>query len=113
METKLNAIDQMVLNGQITEAVEKYFSEAAITKDTSGLITSNKSEALQKLSGFVNGIKEVKEISLLHSTSIAQISYSEFRFHFLMHDDTEILWHEIIKRTWQEDQVIEEQYFQN
>ena len=64
-----NEMDGMVLKGEIPQAVDKFFADDATTTEVDGSVTSSKAEAIEKLTGFVGNIAEVREISLLHSAS--------------------------------------------
>ncbi len=108
-----NEMDGMVLKGEIPQAVDKFFADNAQTKDVDGGTTSTKQEAIDKLTGFVGSIAAVKEITLLHSAATGNVSMSEFLFNFDMKDGSEIKWHEVIRRVWENDKVVDEQYFQN
>ncbi|WP_420575802.1 hypothetical protein [Ekhidna sp.] len=113
MQKLVSEMDNMVLRGEIPQAVAKFFSNSAHTKDVDGSETATKEEAIQKLTGFVGAIAKVNEISLLNSSVGQDVSMSEFRFHFQMEDGSEINWHEVIRRKWKDGQVIDETYFQN
>ncbi|WP_436517382.1 hypothetical protein [Ekhidna sp. To15] len=113
MQELVSQMDNMVLRGEIPQAVSKFFSEDAHTKDVDGSETSTREEAVQKLTGFVGSIAQVKEITLLNSSIGEDVSMSEFRFHFSMEDGNEINWHEVIRREWQNGLVVNETYFQN
>ncbi|MEP1094573.1 MAG: hypothetical protein ABJG78_05655 [Cyclobacteriaceae bacterium] len=106
-------MDGMVLKGEIPQAVEKFFADNAQTKDVDGGVTNTKQEAIDKLTGFVGSIANVKEISLLRSASEGDVSMSEFLFNFDMKDGSEVKWHEVIRRVWGNGKVVNEQYFQN
>lgn len=113
MQELVSQMDNMVLRGEIPQAVAKFFSENANTRDVDGSETSTKDQAIQKLTGFVGSIANVNEISLLNSSTGGNVSMSEFRFHFDMKDGSEIKWHEVIRREWENGQVVNETYFQN
>lgn len=113
MEQLVSKMDDMVVRGEIPQAVSTFFSEKACTKDVDGSETTTKEEALAKLTGFVNNISNVNEITLLNRSISNNVSMSEFRFHFDMKDGSEINWHEVIRREWKDDKVINETYFQN
>lgn len=113
MQELVTEMDQMVLRGEIPQAVAKFFGENAHTKDVNGSETTTKEQAIEKLTGFVNGIDKVNEITLLNSSYGNDVSMSEFLFHFNMKDGSVIKWHEVIRREWQEDKVVDETYFQN
>ncbi len=109
----LSEMDGMILQGQIVEAVDKFFAASAKTVDFDGTETNTKSEMLDKMNGFVGSIQAVNGITLHHSTHTENVSMSEYTFDFTMKDGSQVLWHEIIRRVWQDGKVIDEQYFKN
>ncbi len=112
--TKLvNEMDEMVKQGQILEAVDKYFASSIKTKDHNGMETGDKKDVQTKLQGFLGGIQKVNGITL-HGNSIGgNTSMSEFTFDFDMKDGSKVYWHEIIRRQWKNGMVTDESYFKN
>jgi hypothetical protein len=106
-----NAKNEMVTNGQIIDAAEKYFASNIKTIDFDGTVTEGKQETLKKLNEFVGSIQKVDQIKLLLSASYASASFSEYIFSFEMKDGSKIYWHEIIRSLWENGQIVEEQYF--
>ncbi|WP_416866688.1 MAG: hypothetical protein ACMVP2_03240 [Imperialibacter sp.] len=115
MEQSLNEIfsakNEMVKKGQIVEATEKYFAPNAKTIDFDGTVTHNKSEMVAKMQGFAGAIAKVNGIELHHAALNGDTSFAEFTFDFDMKDGSKILWHEILKTSWKNGQIVEEQYF--
>jgi len=109
----LSEMDAMVSKGQIVEAVEKFFADSAKTVDFDGTETKTKSEMLTKMKGFVGSIKNVNGITLHHAVAGDGVSMSEYTFDFDMKDGSHVLWHEIIRREWQDGKVVRENYFKN
>lgn len=108
-----SAKNEMVKNGQIVEATEKYFATNARTIDFDGTVTYNKSEMLTKMKGFANAIANVNGITLHHTALCGDVSFAEFTFDFDMKDGSKVLWHEILRTAWQNGQIVEEQYFKS
>ena len=106
-----NAKNEMVTNGQIIDAAEKYFASNIKTIDFDGTVTEGKQETLKKLNEFVGSIQKVDQIELLRSASYENVSFSEYIFSFEMKDGSKIYWHEIIRSLWENGQIVEEQYF--
>jgi Cu/Ag efflux protein CusF len=115
MENNLQKIvadkNAMVKQGQVVEATDKFFAENAKTIDYTGAKTNNKAEMLEKMRGFVGGIKAVNGITLHHEALNGNVSFAEFTFDFDMQDGSKIYWHEILRTVWQDGMIIEEQYF--
>lgn len=102
----------MVAQGAIVEAVNQNFADEAKTADYNDVVTSGKQQMIDKMEGFTGAIKKVNGITHHHTLVDGRLSASEFTFDFDMKDGSHILWHEIIRRIWNEDdQVIQETYF--
>jgi len=106
-----NAKNEMVTNGQILDAAEKYFASNIKTIDFDGTVAEGKQVTLKNLNEFVGSIQKVNKIELLRSASYANASFSEYIFSFEMKDGSKIYWHEIIRSLWENGQIVEEQYF--
>lgn len=102
----------MVTQGNIVNAVRDFFAEDATTSDYGKVNTSNKAQMLEKMEGFLNAIANVNGITFHQSVLQEQLSFSEFTFDFAMKDGSNIFWHEIIKRQWNDaGEIIREEYF--
>ena len=115
MEKNLNELfaakNEMVKQGQIIEACEKYFATNAKTIDFDGTITHTRAELVEKMKGFTGAIKNVNGITLQHAVINGNVSFAEFTFDFLMADGSNILWHEILRSVWENGEIVEEEYF--
>lgn len=112
IKEQVKKIDAIVSEGAIVEAVKTFFAENATTSDYGKLATSNKTQMIEKMEGFANAIANVNGITHHYSIVDGNISASEFTFDFDMKDGSQIYWHEIIRRVWNEQgEIIEEEYF--
>lgn len=106
-------MDKMVSQGAIVDAVKTYFCDAAETSDYNNVTTFGKNQMLEKMEGFVGAIANVNGITHHHTIVDENVSASEFTFDFDMKDGSKILWHEVIRRVWNEEgKVVAEEYFQ-
>lgn len=105
-------MDNLVSQGAIVEAVKQFFAEDATTSDYNGVETINKSQMVEKMESFAGAIANVNSITHHHTIVDGNISASEFTFDFEMKDNSQIYWHEIIRRIWSPDgEVVQEEYF--
>lgn len=112
LKKTVSKMDHLVAKGDIVNAVETFFSDDAKTADYKDVKTIGKSQMIEKMQGFTGAIVHVNGIEH-HGTIVdGNQSASEFTFDFDMADNSHILWHEIIRRTWNDDgKVIAEEYF--
>src|SRR5690242_6094315 len=106
-----NAKNEMVTNGQIIDAAEKYFASNIKTIDFDGTVSEGKQATMKNLNDFVGSIQKVNQIELLRLASYENVSFSEYIFSFDKKDGSKIYWHEIIRSLWENGQIVEEQYF--
>ena len=112
IKDQVQKMDAMVSQGAIVDAVKTYFANGAATSDYNNVTTNDKSQMVAKMEGFVGAIAKVNGISHHNTIVDENLSASEFTFDFDMKDGSKILWHEIIRRKWNnEGQVVAEEYF--
>lgn len=112
LKDQVQQMDALVSQGAIIDAVKTYFAEDAATSDYGDLKTSGKSAMVEKMEGFLGSIANVNGITHHHTIVGDGVSASEFTFDFDMKDGSKILWHEIIRRVWNEEgKVVNEEYF--
>ncbi len=111
IKTQVNQMDSLITQGEIIAAAEQFFADNLVTSDYGQVRTSSKAQTVEKLEGFLKAIARVNGIT--HHGAIAEnnISASEFTFDFDMKDGSKVLWHEIIRRRWEDGQVVQEEYF--
>ncbi len=112
IKNQVKKMDEMISQGDIVNAVKVFFSNAATTSDYGKVRTEGKQQMVEKMEGFLGAIAKVNGIAHHHSIVEDNVSASEFTFHFDMKDGSEIFWHEIIRRIWNDQgEVISEEYF--
>lgn len=112
ISTQVQKMDALVAQGAIVDAVQSYFAPEAKTADYSDITTTSKEQMVAKMEGFVSNIANVNGITHHLTITEGNVSASEFTFDFDMKDGSKILWHEIIRRIWNENgEVIAEEFF--
>ena len=103
IKEQVKKIDAIVSQGAIVDAVKTFFADNAVTSDYGKVATTNKSQMVEKMEGFAGAIANVNGITHHHSIVDGNVSASEFTFDFDMKDGSQIYWHEIIRRVWNEN----------
>jgi hypothetical protein len=112
IQQQVKQIDALVTKGAMVEAINRFFDANAKTSDFSGVKTQGRAQMVEKMEGFLDAIAAVRGITHHNSLALGNTSTSEFTFDFEMKDGSNILWHEIIKRQWNEaGKIIAETYF--
>lgn len=111
LEDIVNAKSELMKQGKMAEAAEKYFADSASSDDHNGSKTSSREDMIEKMNGFVGSITKVNEITL-HNTAVSgDVSFTEWTFHFDHKDGSKTHWHEIIRSVWKDGKIVSEQYF--
>ena len=112
IQAQLTAMDAMVSQGAIVDAVKTFFADNSSTSDYGAVKTASKAQMVEKMEGFAGAIAKVNGITLHHSILQGNVSASEFTFDFDMADGSKIYWHEVIRRQWNDaGLVVAEAYF--
>lgn len=111
LKEQVKQMDALVSQGEMVNAIDKFFSDGAQTSDYTEVKTSGKSQMIEKMNGFLGAIAKVNGITHHRSMVDGDASASEFTFDFDMKDGSKVYWHEIIRRIWSDGKVVEEEYF--
>lgn len=104
---------ELMKQGQVVEAADRFFADDAETFDFTGSVTRSKDELIEKMKGFTGMIKAVNGITHHRSAVNGDTSFLEFTFDFDMTDGSRVLWHEVIRSVWKDGRIVSEQYFKN
>lgn len=107
----VNAKSELMKQGKMADAAERYFANDASSLDHNGSETGSRSEMVEKMNGFVGSISKVNEITLHNTAIVGDISFTEWTFHFDHQDGSTTNWHEIIRSVWKDGKITSEQYF--
>ena len=103
--------NEMIIKGQILEAIEKFFAADARTIDFTGRKANSKIEAIEGQRKTVELIEKVIEISV-HRVGVGDdVTFAEFIFDLDLKDGSKIYWHEIIYSIWKNGKIVYEEYY--
>ena len=104
------ALDAQILKGDIVGAFEKFAAENCITKSNPQDITRNKAQKLEILGWFFSNIAATNRIERLAFQAGDNTTESQFVFEFVTKQGQPLVYNEVIRRTWADGKVVEEQY---
>lgn len=111
LKEKVQALDQMILEGQILPGVDQFFHSEVQTQEGNDSPVVGKTAHRNKLEQFFAGISAVNGIKL-HSQAVGEnVTMSEFTFDLTQKDGNHILWNEVLRRQWKDGLVIHERYY--
>lgn len=107
------ALDAQILKGDIVGAFETFAAENCVTKSNPQDITNTKSQKLEILGWFFSNIAATNRIERLAFQVGDNTSESQFVFEFVTKQGQPLVYNEVIRRTWADGKVVEEQYLLN
>lgn len=106
----VDELDGMLISGDFMGAFEKFFADEVVTLTGPSDITYNKAEKRERLQGFLNNV--YPNHATRHSVGTGEnTTYSEFTFEFITLSGERRVFHEILRRIWEDGKVKEEKYF--
>ena len=106
----VDALDAQIVKGDIIAAFNKFAADNCITFSTPEDKTTSKAQKLEALRWFFDSIASVNRIERLASKVGKNSTDSQFVFDFSDKFGNQMVYSEVICRTWKGDQVVEEQY---
>jgi len=104
------ALDAQVAQGDIIGAFQKYAADHCVTLSNDHDQTHSKAQKLEALRGFFNNIATTNRIELVAVKVGDNVTESQFEFNFTNRQGQQLVFSEVIRRTWENNQVVEECY---
>jgi predicted flap endonuclease-1-like 5' DNA nuclease len=111
LQKLVEAIDAQVLAGDIIGAFDKFAADDCVTLSGPTDITNTKAQKLEALRWFFNNVATVNRIDRPALAIVGDnITDSQFVFEFTNRFGEPMTYNEVIRRTWKNDQLVEEYY---
>lgn len=108
LQQHLIQLDELVVQGKFLEAIDRFFHSDVICYSTPDDAIYGNAAKRQSIQNFFNQISAVNNI-VLHSQAVGDdVTMSEMTFDFTLKSGKSLVWNEVIRRTWLNGQVIEE-----
>jgi predicted flap endonuclease-1-like 5' DNA nuclease len=106
----VDTLDKQIIKGDIIGAFDKYAADQCVTLSNANDKTTSKAQKLEALKWFFNNIASVNRIERLALKVGENVSDSQFVFDFTNHQGQSLVFHEVIRRTWNNGKIVEELY---
>ncbi|MCY7329480.1 MAG: hypothetical protein LH618_13095 [Saprospiraceae bacterium] len=104
------ALDAQVAKGDILGAFQNYAADHCVTLSNDHDKTHSKAQKLEALRMFFNNIATINRVELVASKVGDNVSDSQFAFDFTNRQGQQLAFNEVIRRTWENGQIVEEHY---
>ncbi|MBL7795715.1 MAG: hypothetical protein JNJ90_04350 [Saprospiraceae bacterium] len=106
----VEALDARILKGDITGAFNEFAADNCTTLSNSENITRSKDQKLEILNWFFQNIASVNRIERPALQVAGDVTESQFVFDFMTRQGENLVYNEVIRRTWKNGKMVEEQY---
>ncbi|MFN0013626.1 MAG: hypothetical protein ACKVU2_03680 [Saprospiraceae bacterium] len=106
----VDALDAQVMKGDILGAFDSYAAENCVTLSNDENITRSKAQKLEILNWFFQNIASVNRIERPALRVVGNVTESQFVFDFVNRQGDNLVYSEVIRRTWKDGKMVEEQY---
>ncbi|MEQ1745117.1 MAG: hypothetical protein ABMA02_06820 [Saprospiraceae bacterium] len=106
----VDALDTQVLKGDIVGAFDKFAADNCVTLSNDQNITRSKAQKLEILNWFFQNIATVNRIERSALQVAGNVTESQFVFDFVNRQGDNLVYSEVIRRTWKDGKMVEEQY---
>lgn len=106
----VDALDAQVVKGDIIAAFDQFAADNCVTLSTPEDKTTSKAQKIEALRWFFSNVGSVNRIERIASKVGKNTTESQFVFDFSDQSGNQLLFNEVIRRSWKGDKVVEEQY---
>ncbi len=111
LQQQLTQLDELVVQGKFLEAIDRFFHSDVICYSTPNDAIYGNAAKRESIQNFFNQISAINNIVLHHQAIGNDVTMSEMTFEFTTKNGKQLIWNEVIRRTWLNGQVIEEKYY--
>lgn len=110
LEQLVEALDAQIVRGDILGAFDQFAADACVTWSNEHDATRSKAQKLEILNWFFQNIASINRIERPAVKVADSVTESQFVFDFVNRQGQPLVYHEVIRRTWADGKVVEEQY---
>ncbi len=110
LQQLVEALDAQIMSGDIVGAFDKFAAENCVTRSNAQDITQSKAQKLEILNWFFQNIAGAKRIERTALQVGDNVTESQFVFDFVNKQGQPLVYNEVIRRTWKDGKMVEEQY---
>lgn len=109
----VEALDAQIVKGDILGAFDTFAADNCVTFSNPQDITHSKAQKAEALRWFFDNIASTNRVERVAVAVGENVTDSQFVFDFTNRQGNPLVFSEIIRRTWQDGKIVEEQYLLN
>jgi hypothetical protein len=113
LRTQVDQLNQMVIEGKILDAFEKFYSEEVIMQDNDYPARVGKEINRQAEETFVNGLTEFRGAKVLNTLVSDDLAVTEWWFDYTHKDFGTRNYRQLAVQRWKNGKIVEEKFYYN
>jgi hypothetical protein len=113
LRTNVDQLNQMILEGKILDAFDKFYSEDVVMQDNNYPQREGKATNRQHEEAFVNGMTEFRGAKVVNSLISDDLAVTEWWFDYTHKDYGERNYRQLAVQRWKNGKIVEEKFYYN
>jgi hypothetical protein len=113
LKTQVEDLNQMILNGEILEAFEKYYDDEIVMQDNDYPQRVGKEMNREYEKGFVSGLTEFRGAKVLNTLISDDVVAVEWWFDYTHKDYGVRNYRQLAVQRWKNGKIVEEKFYYN
>ena len=113
LRTQVDQLNQMILEGKILDAFEKFYADDVVMQDNDYPIREGKDVNRQYEEAFVNGLTEFRGAKVLNTLISDGIAVVEWWFDYTHKDYGVRNYRQVCVQRWKNGKITEEKFYYN
>jgi len=111
IETSVNDLNTLILDGKAMEAFEKYYAEEVVMQENETIPTKGKETNRLRERAFFDNITEFRGASVLSKAVGENVSYVTWHFDYTHKEWGVRNYTQVSAQTWKDGKIVKEQFF--
>jgi SnoaL-like domain len=113
LRTQVDQLNQMVLEGKILEAFDKFYDDNVVMQDNDYPARNSKAICRQFEEDFVNGLTEFRGARVMNTIISDDLAVTEWWFDYTHKDFGVRNYRQLAVQRWKNGKVVEEKFYYN
>ena|SRR5687767_3578341 len=113
LKKNVDELNQMILNGKILDAFEKFYDDDVVMQDNNYPARTGKAENRKYEEAFVNGLTEFRGAKVLNTVISDDIAATEWWMDFTHKDFGPRNYKQLAVQRWKDGKIVEEKFYYN
>jgi hypothetical protein len=113
LKNQVNDLNQMILEGRILDAFDKYYADEVVMQDNDYPAREGKKLNREYEESFVNGLTEFRGAKVLNTLVSDDLAVTEWWFDYTHKDYGSRNYTQLAVQRWKNGQIVEEKFYYN